>query len=160
MTAALGFLYSPASSGEDSPPDWSIFLPDDPAKQLTVDLCSSCHDLQPVVTRRGDVAFWQQRIRYMNSEWGAMVRPPEVAVLSEYLGEHFGKEVPRLEIPINLNKADRAVIELLKPISRHADAIVTTRLRDGGFRSVEELRAIRGLTDEQFEKVKPFLSVD
>lgn len=140
--------------------DWSIFLPENNSKQVAVRLCSSCHGLDRVVTSRGDFAFWEKTIRYMNSEWGADIRGEEIAALSEYLATHFGSNKERLVFPININKASRDVFLMLLPVADRADAIMAAREKHGSFGRLEDLLEVDGLTAEQFEKVKPFLTVE
>ena len=138
--------------------DWSIFLPEDESKHLVTHLCLSCHDLGLVVTRRGDYAFWEKTIIYMNTE-GADIRHEESALLSTYLSSHFGRDQKPVIFPIDINKATREVIELIQPIARQAESILKARAGSGGFLKLEELLKVEGITEESFQKVRPFLSL-
>ena len=60
---------------------------------------------------------------------------------------------------IDVNTADEAILETLpgvRPI--RAKSIVRMREQNGGFRCVEELRAIPRLTDVQFKKIRELVT--
>jgi competence protein ComEA len=62
--------------------------------------------------------------------------------------------------PINLNTATQAELETLPGIGPTlAQAIVAERERSGGFRSVEDLRRVRGIGDARFAQVQPLVTV-
>jgi competence protein ComEA len=62
--------------------------------------------------------------------------------------------------PINLNTATQAELETLPGIGPTlAQAIVAERDRSGGFRSVEDLRRVRGIGDARFAQVRPLVTV-
>jgi competence protein ComEA len=62
--------------------------------------------------------------------------------------------------PINLNTATQAELETLPGIGPTlAQAIIAERDRSGGFRSVEDLRRVRGIGDARFAQVQPLVTV-
>lgn len=62
--------------------------------------------------------------------------------------------------PINLNTATQEQLETLPGIGPVlAEAIITERDRKGGFRSVNELRDVRGIGDKRFADLEPLVTV-
>jgi competence protein ComEA len=62
--------------------------------------------------------------------------------------------------PINLNTATLEQLEMLPGIGPTlAQAIVDERERSGGFRSVGDLRKVRGIGDARFAQVEPHVTV-
>ena len=63
------------------------------AKQLFLDVCTSCHDLKRVRDQRWSREEWQGLIKGMISE-GAAVTDEEFATIVTYLAENFGPGNP------------------------------------------------------------------
>ena len=62
---------------------------------------------------------------------------------------------------LNLNDASRVELEALPAIgSKRAQWIIDTRERNGGFRCVEELRAMPRLSERVFERLEKLVYVD
>lgn len=61
---------------------------------------------------------------------------------------------------VNLNTAAQAELETLPGIGPTlAQAIISERDRRGGFRSVNELRSVRGIGDKRFADVQPLVTI-
>jgi competence protein ComEA len=61
---------------------------------------------------------------------------------------------------LNLNTATEAQLEQLPGIGpTYAQAIVAERERRGGFKSVNELRSVRGIGDKRFSQLEPLVTV-
>jgi competence protein ComEA len=61
---------------------------------------------------------------------------------------------------VNLNTATQAELEALPGIGpAYAQAIIVERTRRGGFRSVNELREVRGIGDQRFADLEPLVAV-
>lgn len=62
---------------------------------------------------------------------------------------------------VELNSADTAGLTQVKGIGKgYARSIIRFRQQTGGFISVEQLREVYGMTPENFEKIKPFCTVN
>lgn len=75
-------------------------------------------------------------------------------------GNRFGARPtePAAADAVDLNTADRAELSQVPGVGpRTADAIVAHRTAHGPFRSVEELRSVRGVGPVTFERVRPHL---
>ena len=63
--------------------------------------------------------------------------------------------------PLDLNTATVEQLEQLPGIRKDiAEAIVKFREKSGPFQRVEELRAIRGISEARFEKIRPYVTVN
>ena len=61
---------------------------------------------------------------------------------------------------LNLNTATQAQLEALPGIGpTYAQAIIAERQRRGGFKSVNELRSVRGIGDKRFAELAPLVTV-
>ena len=62
--------------------------------------------------------------------------------------------------PVDLNSASESDLEALPGIGPSlAQAIIATRTRLGGFRSVDDLREVRGIGDRRFADLRPLVTV-
>lgn len=70
-----------------------------------------------------------------------------------------GKEAPALA-PINLNTATAAELEVLPGVGPATAArIVEYRLKQGGFKKIEDLMNVRGVGEKMFLSLKPMIVV-
>lgn len=137
--------------------DWTVFMPDEPTKALVVKDCFSCHDIERVVKLRGNHDFWTDLIWNMVSN-GADISREDVERMAKYLSVHLGPNQAPLVLPININTANRGILGLLAPIASHADEIIRAREHGTQFTSIEDLLKVPGITTEDIEKIKPFIS--
>jgi comEA protein len=74
-------------------------------------------------------------------------------------GPAFGKKTPPAH-PVDLNAATVKELEELPGIGpTTAKAIVEFRTKSGRFRRVEDLLAIRGISETKLEKLRPYVVV-
>ena len=66
-------------------------LPDGPGKDVLLNVCTRCHDLQRVRKRRVNAAGWGETLAAMLGE-GAPLSDEELPVLLRYLARNFGPE--------------------------------------------------------------------
>jgi streptogramin lyase len=71
----------------------SLELPADPAKQLVLDKCTSCHNDNRIVIKRSDEADWGFTIRRMRTNLAAAGLPDltdqEATTITKYLASHY-----------------------------------------------------------------------
>lgn len=71
------------------------------------------------------------------------------------------KKAFKQDIIVDLNSADTALLMQVKGIGRgYAKGIVRFRKETGGFASVDQLREVYGMKSENFEKIRPFCTVN
>ncbi|GAB1414843.1 helix-hairpin-helix domain-containing protein [Paludibacter sp.] len=67
----------------------------------------------------------------------------------------------KADLIVELNSADTATLMQVKGIGRgYAKSIIRFRQQVGGFVDVNQLREIYGMTDENYNKIKPFCTVN
>lgn len=69
-----------------------IDLPEGAGKPLLLAACTRCHDLKGLPAYKGywDAPRWRGMIETMVKN-GAPLQPEQIAVLADYLAQHFGK---------------------------------------------------------------------
>jgi hypothetical protein len=80
-----------AQEGQESHPP-GIGLPEGEGKTLLLAACTRCHDLKGLPAYKGywDTTRWRAMIESM-VENSAPLNEQQIAVLAEYLAQHFGK---------------------------------------------------------------------
>ena len=68
--------------------DYKKMLPEADGKQLVVELCGTCHNLQKVVTSRKSDKEWERSVYDMVSR-GAQIFPEEADQIVKYLAKNF-----------------------------------------------------------------------
>ncbi len=62
---------------------------------------------------------------------------------------------------VNLNTATAEELQLLPGIgAARAQAVIALRKQRGGFKSVEELKDVKGIGDTALERLRPFVRLD
>jgi competence protein ComEA len=70
-------------------------------------------------------------------------------------------EAPPLVGVVNVNTASADELQLLPGIgAARADALVALRKQRGGFKSVEELKDVKGIGDAGLVKLRPFVRLE
>jgi comEA protein len=61
---------------------------------------------------------------------------------------------------VNINTADAAELDRLPGVGKVlAERIVSLRRQRGGFKTIEDIKDIKGITGKKFEKMKKYLTV-
>ncbi len=85
-----GLVFPAALSRAD---DWAKLLPEGEGKQMTIQLCGSCHDLQKVVVSRKSPQEWERSVNDMIAR-GAQIFPEEADQIIKYLAKSFPPNKP------------------------------------------------------------------
>ncbi len=90
----------------------------------------------------------------------AKVGQADPGVAADGSGEAGGTGTGAPGAKINLNTATQAQLESLPGIGpTYAQAIIAERQARGGFKSVNELRNVRGIGDKRFSELEPLVTV-
>lgn len=69
--------------------------------------------------------------------------------------------VPKEVLPVELNSATKAQLIALRGVGEfYATKIIEMRKKMGGFTHIDQLKEVYGMTDENFERIKPQLTLD
>jgi len=112
-------------------------LPEAPAKNTVLTVCTGCHDLDTVLETRHTKEGWKDTVDKMVDR-GATASDEEFSAIVEYLTKYFGVTA--------VNKASAKEIEDGLGISaEQAKAIVEYRTANGNFKDIESLKKVPGL---------------
>jgi len=68
--------------------DWKGLMPDGDGKDVTAQLCGTCHNLQKVVVSRKNPQEWERSVYDMVAR-GAQIFPDEAEQIIKYLAKSF-----------------------------------------------------------------------
>ena len=84
-----------------------------------------------------------------------------VSVALLVVSAQAAETAPSLLGVVNINTASAEELALLPGIGEtRARAVVTLRERRGGFRSIDELKEVKGIGDAGLERIRPFVRLD
>ena len=158
---------------------WDQYLPPGGGKEHVKGLCTSCHDLGRIVTRRADRIAWQRTINSFLPRDYIEYLGDDMDILTKYLAEYFGPLIPTYETLlndaelrqkylsgqikslININVAPVVELTRLPGIDEvTAEMIVKYRQTHGAFKSSEDLKAVQGVDDKRFEDLKVLITIE
>jgi competence protein ComEA len=127
-------------------------FPEGPGKEVFVTICSSCHDPTHVIGKQLSRDEWKAKVTEMLQEETDVTDAEKDAIVA-YLAKNFPKPDK-----VNVNKATAkdltAVLGLAPP---DAEAIVRYREEKGGFKTVEDLKKVPGLSSSKIDANKEHL---
>ena len=138
-------------------------LPPGEGKTIVERMCSSCHALKVVTSKRASPEQWAQLVDQMVSR-GAEGTDEEIETVTEYLAKNFGLDSPpppaaEKENPgaqsIRVNQATAS--ELLAALGLTSDesaAIVAYREQNGKFKEWRDLTKVPGVDAAKIEANK------
>lgn len=72
---------------------WKSLMPDGDGKDVTMQLCGTCHNLQKVVVSRKNPQEWERSVYDMVAR-GAQIFPDEAEQIIKYLANNFSSAKP------------------------------------------------------------------
>jgi len=68
---------------------------------------------------------------------------------------------PRLIGTVNINTATAEQLEMLPGIGEsRANAVIALRKQRGGFKSIDELKDVKGIGEAALERLRPYVSIE
>jgi competence protein ComEA len=113
-------------------------LPEGSGKELVEVICSSCHSTERIAAQHKTKPQWQDKVLEMLQEETDVTQAERDRIV-EYLAKSFPAR-------INVNSAAAKDIETVLELSPEtALAIVRYRERNGGFKTIEDLKKVPGV---------------
>ncbi len=135
------FTADPVSA--QSPPDK---LPEAPGKATVVAVCTSCHDSSLMTDAPRTIAGWID-VMYLMKDFGAMLTEAESKTVTDYL-------VTNLAL-VEMNKAEAGHLELVFGVADAvANEVVAYRDKQGGFKTIDDLKKAPGLDAAKIDGLK------
>jgi competence protein ComEA len=141
----------------------SPVLPPGAGKPIVERMCSSCHALKVVTSKRASPEQWAQLVDQMVSR-GAEGTDDEIETVVEYLSKNFGLDSPppaveKSAIPlVHVNQATAAELSAALDLpSAQGQAIVAYREQNGKFKDWHDLTRVPGVDANKIEANKDHL---
>ena len=139
---------SGAARAAQAPPDK---LPEAPGKSVVVMVCTSCHDSSIMTDAPRTVESWVD-VMYLMKDFGATLTDEQSKTVTDYL-------VTNLAL-LEVNKAEAAHMTLVFGVSDTVAAdVVAYRDKQGGFKTIDDLKKAPGLDAAKIESLKERLLV-
>jgi competence protein ComEA len=117
-------------------------MADGPDKDLFVKTCSKCHEIERVLSKRQDKAGWQDTATKMQG-YGLVADNADLKRIIDYLAINLPAETIN---KLNINTASRIDFESALSVKRSvAAAIIDYRDKNGGFKSIDDLKNVPGI---------------
>ena len=129
-------------------------LPEGPGRAETAKLCIGCHQVEKSTSLRQDKDSWSTTLAKMVG-FGMKATDAEFRTVLAYLAEHFpAGAIP----PLNVNKARAIQFESRLSLKRsEAAKIIRYRKNNGDFKSIEDLKKVRGIDMAKIDAKKDSL---
>src|ERR1051326_8209200 len=131
-------------------------LPDGPGRDVTVKVCSECHEIERAVSLHQDRTAWQETIAKM-SGLGMNASDADLKIVTDYLASHYPAEaIPKL----NINKATAIEFESALSLRRsQSAAVIEYRTAHGPFKSIDDLKKVPGIDPAKIDAKKDRLTL-
>jgi competence protein ComEA len=127
-------------------------FPDLPGKDVTVKVCSNCHEAERAASLHQDKDGWAATVSAMVERGLEFKSDADYNAVVDYLAKAFpAAAVP----PLNINSASAIDMEsALSLLHSQAILIVAYRDKNGKFKSLEDLKKVPGLDFSKIEAKK------
>lgn len=124
-------------------------LPDAPGKDVTVRVCSQCHEPQRAASVRLTRDAWEAVLEKMIG-LGMRASDDELKQILEYLSENLKGEAPK---PINMNSATSVELESVAALLRkEAAAWIAYRNKNGPCKALDDLKKVPGVPFKKIDE--------
>lgn len=143
---------SPAAADQSTTPadPW----PNTPGKQQFLQLCSSCHGPDNAIGHNQDTSGWTDTLNQMIQN-GAQGSDEDFSAVLQYLVTNFGP----MPAKVNVNKATAMNFRSwLGMPEKEAEAIVAYRVKNGDFKTLDDLKKVPGVDPNYIDSEKDLLT--
>ena len=127
-----------------------------PDKDLFIKTCSSCHEIDRVLSQRQDQAGWESTVAKMKG-YGMQADDTDLKRIISYLTANLP---PETATKLGINSATRADFEAILGVKRSiAAAIIEYRDKNGPFKSVDDLKKVPGIDPAKVDEKKDVLTL-
>jgi competence protein ComEA len=131
-------------------------MADGPDKDLFVKTCSKCHEIERVLSKRQDKGGWQDTVAKMQG-YGLVADDADLKRIIDYLAINLP---PETITKLNINTAARIDFESALSVKRSvAAAIIDFRDKNGGFKSIDDLKKVPGVDPAVIDEKKNSLTL-
>ncbi len=131
-------------------------LADGPDKDLFVKTCSRCHEVERVLSQRQDQSGWQATVAKMKG-LGLQADDADLKRIIDYLAISLPAETI---LKVNINTASRIDFESVLSVKRSVGAaIIDYRDKNGGFKSLDDLKKVPGVDADVVDAKKSSLTL-
>jgi len=138
-------------------------LPPGAGKPIVERMCSSCHALKVVTSKRASPEQWAQLVDQMVSR-GAEGTDDEIETVVDYLSKNFGLDSPppaaekSAPSSVHVNQASAAELSAALDLApAQGEAIVAYRQQNGKFKDWHDLTKVPGIDANKIEANKDHL---
>ena len=131
-------------------------LPAGQDRALVQRTCTRCHEVDRILSQRQDHNGWQTTVSKMQS-LGLQADQADLRHVVDYLAKNFPADIgPRL----NINQASAVELEAAFSLHRSvAAAAIQYRKQIGGFKSIDDLKKVPGISATKVESRKDRLTI-
>lgn len=126
-------------------------LPEGPGRAEMEKMCKQCHEIARSISPRQDRAGWNTTMTKMVA-FGMKSTEHDYALVLDYLAKNYpAEDVPR----VNVNTATPIELESGLSLRRsQAAALIAWREKNGGFKSLDDLKKVPNIDAEKIEAKK------
>jgi competence protein ComEA len=145
MSMAFVLVVSAPAAAQSGGP-----LPDAPGKALVEQVCGTCHGLELLAPSTRTAAQWRDTLAVMKTS-GAKASDEEWKAIDRYFMANLAY--------LNVNKATADEIRLVFDVADEiAQALVAQRDKQGGFKTLDDLKQVPDLDQKRVEALKARLT--
>jgi competence protein ComEA len=151
VVTALGQQQAQQPQQKEHEQQQHVELPAGPGKDTLIRACSRCHSPSNVIANGRNREGWEELITKMVG-LGAVGTDEDFTEILDYLVKNFPQQS---NVKINVNKATAKELETGLVLSaKESEGIVTYREKNGGFKSLDDLKKVPGLDAQKIDLKK------
>ncbi len=154
-TGMNGQTASPPPPPPPPPPgQHAVELPPGQGRATVLRVCSKCHSPLILVANPRTREAWEETITKM-AGLGAQATDDEFGEILDYLSANVSPQT----VKVNVNKATSSMLQIsLGLTDKEGDAVVAYRLKNGEFKTIDDLKKVAGVDakklDDHKEKIE------